>query len=421
MKIAIIGAGFTGLSAGYRLAKKGHEVTIFEKDSILGGLASGFSNQSWNWTLEKHYHHCFSNDYEILSLTKEINFPMVMNKPDTSVYINGKIYKFDSPIDVLKFPEINLLERLRMGVIIALIKYNPFWKPLEKYNASDVLPKLMGENAYKALWKPLIIKKFGPFASNISMAWFWARLVKRTPLLIYPKGGYLKLANAIATEIKKKGGKIKINNEIRRINTQEDGKRIKINNMIFDKAIVTLPSLLFAKITPQLPSSYRKKLMELKELSAVNLILRLKKPFFQNATYWLNICDTNYPLTGIVEHTNFIDKKNYNNESLVYLLNYLPQNHRYLKMDKSSLLKIYDPLLKKINNKYKSSIIDTYLFSDLYAQPIIPINYSKIIPRFETPLKNIFLANIQQVYPWDRGINYAVELGKKIADHITSN
>ena len=113
-----------------------------------------------------------------------------------------------------------------------------------------------------------------------------------------------------------------------------------------------------------------------------------------------------------------MDKKYYNNEHLVYLGNYLPNNHPFMNMDKNDLLKIYNPLLTKINKTYKSHLIDTHLFSDPFAQPIIPINYSKIIPPFKTPLENIYLANMQQVYPWDRGTNYAVELGEKVADVI---
>jgi len=34
MKIAIIGAGFTGLSAAFELLKKGHEVVVFEENSL---------------------------------------------------------------------------------------------------------------------------------------------------------------------------------------------------------------------------------------------------------------------------------------------------------------------------------------------------------------------------------------------------
>ncbi len=172
------------------------------------------------------------------------------------------------------------------------------------------------------------------------------------------------------------------------------------------------------QITPQLSTDYRQKLLDLKGLSAINLVLRLRKPLLNDGTYWLSVCDEKYPLMAIVEHTNFMDKKYYNNEHLVYLGNYLNYDHPFMKMGKDELLKIYDPMLSHINKQYKSTIIDTELFTAPFAQPIIPVNYSKIKPPFETPLKNVFLANIQQVYPWDRGTNYAVELGEKVADVI---
>ena len=417
MKIAIVGAGFTGLAAGLKLIKAGHQVTIFEKDSLPGGLAAGFKIPEWQWTIEKYYHHCFTNDNSILNLAKEIEYPVLIKRPETSVYVNDKFYKLDSPFDVLKFPELNFPERLRMGIAIALLKYNPFWKSLEQYRVSDLLLKMMGEKPYELLWEPLIVKKFGPFAKDISLAWFWARIVKRTPSLVYPQGGFLEFANAIIAEIQKKGGEVIFNKEIKKISSQKNGT-VKIDNLIFDKVIVTLPSFLFIQITPQLPDTYKQKLLELKEIGTVNLVLRLKKPFLKDKTYWLNICDLRFPLTAIAEHTNFMDKKYYNNEHLVYLGNYLPQNHPFMQMSNEELLKTYDPLLTKINKNYKSQIIDIYIFTDFFAQPIIPVNYSKIIPSFETPLKNVYLANIQQVYPWDRGINYAVELGEKIANVI---
>ncbi|OGH24139.1 MAG: hypothetical protein A3B47_04700 [Candidatus Levybacteria bacterium RIFCSPLOWO2_01_FULL_39_24] len=415
MKIAVVGAGFTGLSAALYLSKFGHSVTVFEKDSYAGGLAMGFAQPEWNWTLEKHYHHWFTNDKYSFNLAKEVGHPVLIKHPKTSVLVNDKFYKLDSPFDVLKFSELSLSQRLRMGLIIALLKYNPFWKLLERYKVSDFLPKMIGGRPYKILWEPLLFKKFGYFANNISLAWFWARIVKRTPSLAYPKGGFLEFTNAVVSMIQKKGGKVLFNKEIKEISVEKDGK-VKIDNLTFDKAIITLPSFLFVQITPQLPTVYKQKLLDLKGLGVINLILRLKKPFFQNETYWLNICDTKYPLTGIVEHTNFMEKKYYNNEHLVYLLNYLPQNHSYMHMDKKDLLEAYDPLLTKINGEYKSNIIETYLFSAPFAQPIIPINYSKIIPPFKTPLKNVYLANMQQVYPWDRGTNYAIELGGKVAE-----
>jgi len=414
MKIAIIGAGFTGLSAGLNLLNAGHDVTIFEKDIFPGGLALGFKNPKWQWTLEKHYHHWFTNDNNVLTLAKKIKYPVIIKRPRTSVYVNGKIYKLDSILDVLQFPQLNLIQRLRMGLSIAFLKYNPFWESLEKYKAMSFLSKMMGRKPYKTLWEPLLIKKFGSFAQDISLAWFWARIVKRTPSLAYPKGGFLEFANALVSLIRKKRGKVLFKTIVKKINVQSDEK-VKIDGLTFDKVIVTLPSFFFIQIAPQLPEDYKQRLLILKGLGAINLLLRLKKSFFKDRTYWLNICDARFPLTAIVEHTNFMEKKYYNNEHLVYLGNYLPHDHPFMSMDKRGLLKTYDTLLKKINKNYKSDIIDTHLFSVPFAQPIIPVNYSKIIPSFKTPLKNVYLANIQQVYPWDRGTNYAVELGEKVA------
>jgi protoporphyrinogen oxidase len=421
MKIAIIGAGFTGLSAAFELLKKGHKVVVFEENSLPGGLALGYKEQDWRWSLEKHYHHWFTNDKSILSLAKEINFEVITKRPKTSVFVNNQIYQLDSPISVLSFPLLSLLERVRMTAVIGFLKLDPFWKPLEKYRASEILPKVMGRKAYEMIWEPLFINKFGDSANNISLAWFWARIKKRTPSLAYPKGGFLEFAKALTRKIEKNGGQVLFEAKITEI--KEDGKISvvwqsktgKENKELFDKAIVTLPSFLFMQITPQLPKSYKEKLQELKSLGATNLVLRLNKPFFNDNTYWLNVCDKKTPVMAIVEHTNYMDRKYYNQETLVYLGNYKSIDDKNYLMTKEEMLKMFDPYLKRINPSYANNIIDYKLFKNPFAQPIVPINYSKIIPAFRTPLKNVFLANIEQVYPWDRGTNYAVELGQKIA------
>ena len=189
----------------------------------------------------------------------------------------------------------------------------------------------------------------------------------------------------------------------------------------FDKAIVTVPSFLFLKITKGLPDDYKNSLGKLKGLGATNLVLRLNKPFFKDSTYWLSVCDKNAPVMAIVEHTNFMDKKNYDNEHILYLGNYKKPTDPYFLMTKDEMLNKFDSYLNKINPDYKKNIIGFELFKAPFAQPIIPINYSKILPSFETPFKNIFLANIEQVYPWDRGTNYAVELGQKVVYEMLKN
>lgn len=427
MKIAIIGAGFTGLTASYELIKKGHEVTIFEKDSKPGGLAIGYKEKEWEWTLEAFYHHWFTNDKAVLDLAKELEYPVLIRRPKTSSLIDGEIFQLDSPITFLTFPKLSIFQRIRMSAVLGLLRYNPYWKFLEKFTAADVLPKTMGEKPYHILWEPLLRNKFGNYTSQISLAWFWARVTKRTPSLAYPEGGFLRFVETLADEVERKGGKIIYNSDVESIekNSQVSIKYKTSNTkdqiLNADRVIVTLPSFAFLKIAPQLPENYKKQLTKLQGIGAVVLVMRLKKPFFNDDTYWLNVCDTKAPVLAIVEHTNFMDKSHYDNEHLIYLGNYLPKEHKYFSLTAEELLEEFDTYLQKINPDYKDSLIGVKKFSVPFAQPIIPVNYSKDIPPFDTPLKNVYLANMQQVYPWDRGTNYAVELGQKIVKHILEN
>ena len=428
MKIGIIGAGFTGLAAAIALQKKGHKIVLIEKDFQPGGLALGYSENTWEWTLEQHYHHWFTNDDSILNLAKETHYPVVIKRPKTSVYINDTIYQLDSPLKLLTFPKLSLIQRFRMAAVFALLfRFNPFWKLLENIKTTKILPRLIGKKAYTLIWEPQLVNKLGKYVDDISLVWFWARIKKRTTSLAYPKGGFLRFAQHLSKKIADGGGIIKYESEIKKITVDKKGPALEYDQhgekttAIFDKIIVTLPTHLFTKITPQLPESYIQSLAKLKGLAATNMVLRLKKPFLTDGTYWLSICTTDSNIMVLVEHTNFMDKKNYNNEHIVYIGNYMPADDEKFTQSKEQLLKSYDPFLKKIHSDYKNNLIDYEVFRAPFAQPIVPANYSKMIPPFITPLEGIYLANMQQVYPWDRGTNYAVELGQKIAEIIDNS
>jgi protoporphyrinogen oxidase len=424
MKIAIIGAGFTGLSAAYTLAKQGHSVTVFEKDSQSGGLAIGYQEKNWDWTLERHYHHWFTSDNFILDLAKEIGHTVIIKRPKTSVYINNQIYKLDSPIAFLLFPVLPFLDRARMLIALGLLRINPYWKPLEKIRATDVLPKIMGHAAWKTVWQPQLSNKMGNYAKDISLVWFWTRINKRSPYLAYPEGGFLSFANHLVQKINSLEGRVIFDTETIEIKDEaqvlvtvkQEGKSIEHT---FDQVIVTLPTFLFASITKDLPKEYLSRMAKLEGLSATNLVLRLKQPFLPDNTYWLSICNPNSPVMAVIEHTNFMDKSHYSKEHIIYIGNYAV-THDKLDWSKEKLLKFYDPFLQQLHPNYETELIGYELFKAPFAQPIIPINYSKQILEMTTPLPHVFLANMQQVYPWDRGTNYAVELGQKVAALITS-
>ncbi len=421
MKVAIIGAGFTGLAAAYKLSKNGIEVTVFEKEDKPGGLASGFKEPDWKWPLEKHYHHWFYSDWAVRNLADEIGQKVIIDRPKTSTFVDGNTYQLDSPFSLLMFDKLSFLSRVKSGMLLAYLKLNPFWKSLEGVTSESFLKKYNGKEAWELLWKPLFEKKFGNFYKEIPASWFWARVKKRSARLLYPEGGFQAFAEVLEKKFKKNGGEIKYKSSVEKIDKK--GKELIINSngkiYSFDKVICTLSSPLFVKITKNLKADYIESLLNLQGVGAVNLLLSLDKQFLRDNSYWLNVNSRHFPFLAVVEHTNFMDKKHYGGEHIVYVGNYLPHEHDYYNKDAVDLIKVFYPFLKTINPEFDKKWINrAYLFKSHFAQPIIPLNYSQIILDLETPIKGLYLANIQQVYPWDRGTNYAVELGRKVADLV---
>ena len=111
MKIAIIGAGYGGMVAAYDLKKAGHDVTIFESADYVGGLASGFKEPHWDWSVEKFYHHWFQSRIQRnAGIDPRVGVGRQGPLPapaDGDVY-KKKWYPFDSILKMRFFPGLGL-------------------------------------------------------------------------------------------------------------------------------------------------------------------------------------------------------------------------------------------------------------------------------------------------------------------------
>lgn len=423
MKIAIIGGGITGLTAAYTLSKAGHAVTVYEKEAFLGGLAYGFTTPTWDWHIEGAYHHLFTNDREILSLIQELGIgnTVEIKRPNTSTLWQGRMYQLDSPIALLKFPGLSPLDKIRTGLLLAFLKFNPFWKPLEGITAEHLLISIGGKKAWNILWEPLLYGKFGVYAPRVAASWFWARIVKRTPSLCYIEGGFHTFIETLAAAIQKYGGRIKTKTAIDSVDQTTQGFRIRCGKTIarFDRVLLTVPTPLAEKMVPYLPASYTKALHTIPHLFAQVLILETDRPLFSDV-YWLNVTDRSYPFLAAVAHTNFMSPTHYGGKHLTYFGNYLPSDHRYLKLTKEQLFREFLPAIKKLcpGIAREQKTMKSYMFIGPYAQPVHELHYSQKIPSIQTPVPGLFMANMDYVVPWDRGTNYAVLLGQNAADCI---
>jgi protoporphyrinogen oxidase len=428
--IAIIGAGITGLSAAFDLLDAGHKVTIYEASDITGGLATGFHEEKWDWPLEKFYHHLFTSDKHIIYLVKELGMEdkLFFPRPVTSVIYDGEIVPFDSPIRWITFPGFNLLDVARFGLVSAFLRFTNPWKRLEKETADVWLRRWYGEKIYRITWRPLLIGKFGPYYKDVNMAWMWARLKVRSPRLGYFEGGFQSFVNTLTEAVKARGGKILLNSPAQKIEPQADGRlvlHIGGQQISHDLCLSTTSPGLLQRLVPEMPPDYLGQLSQLKSMGAVVLVLALNHSLMEK-TYWLNLpaetpdkAKNEFPFLALVEQTNYIDKKHYGGDHVIYCGDYVTPDHPYFDMEKEELVELFAGQLHKFNPDFKPEWIrKSWLFRAKYAQPVPELNHSKNIPPIETPLPNLYFAGMSQVYPWDRGTNFAVEIGRLAAEKM---
>jgi len=426
LDIAIVGAGIAGLSAAYELTKKGHRVVIFEAAEKPGGLASGFKDEGWEWSLERFYHHWFASDDAVINLIKEIGqeHNLFFPRPTTSIWHKGQAYPFDSYLRAALFPHLSLIDKLRAGPVAVYLRLTRNWRPLERHTAHTWLTRWLGRRGYQILWEPLLVGKFGDYYKEVNMAWMWARLHKRTPRLGYFVGGFQAFADALTERVRAQGAEVRFNTPIQAISQSGDSGLVvqaTSKDEAFDRVIATVSPGLLGRLVPTLPANYLEGLKKLKSMGAVVLILALKHQLTEGQ-YWINLPkDEGFPFLALVEHTNYVDSKHYGGDHLVYCGDYLKPDHEYFNLSHEELLARFTPTLTRLNPDFKPDWVrKSWLFREKYAQPVPPVDHSRNIPDLATPIPGLYWASMSQVYPWDRGTNYAVEIGQEVARRAVS-
>jgi len=423
MKIAIIGAGYAGMSAAYDLRKAGHDVTIIEAANYVGGLAGGFKEPHWDWSVEKFYHHWFQSDSSMLGLIEELGWSdkVLFPRPLTVMLYKNKFYPFDSIINALLFPGLGFgLNKIRFGFVGLFLRLTKNWKALEKTTTDAWMTKWAGKQVYEQMWKPMLVGKFGPFYKDVNMAWMWARIHARTSRLGTFEGGFQKFADMFADKLHEMGVEIKLEAPVRFIKQNpEKGLMIDAGGKVesYDKVLVTTSPSLMAKMCPDLPEEYLKGLLELQSMGAVVMTVSLKHQLSKDGYYWFNLPkDAGFPMLAMVEHTNYVSPEHFGGDHIMYAGDYLELGHEYFSLSDDELLERFLPAFEKINPKFSRDWIKkVWVTKTNYAQPVPLVDHSKNIPAIQTPIDGLYFASMSQVYPWDRGTNFAVEIGRRAA------
>ena len=428
--VVIVGGGFTGLTSAYVLAKQGWKVALLEADSSAGGLAGTFAFSD-GVRLEKFYHHWFNNDVYVPELVRELGMEgdIVTLPTNTGMYFNGRLWKLSTPLDLLRFSALPLIDRIRLGLLVFQVRRIKDWRTIEHLSIREWLESLAGKRVYKVVWEPLVTAKFSIYADAVNAVWMWKKLVLRGSTrndkggeeLAYFKGGFGRLADALVDAIRTHGGEVHFNTRVTGAVAEGQGissvtaagRDFSARQFIFTPALPLVADVLQGVASPEWLTGLRR----VRYLANMCLVLRLKHSL--SSTYWLNVNDPGFPFVGIIEHTNFDAPENYKGTHMAFLSRYLAREDPVWTYDDQQYVEFALQHLKRMFPEMdRSWVIEHRVWRADYAQPITERNYSQYVPGRKTPLANVSISTMAQIYPEDRGTNYAIREGREVAADV---
>ncbi|MBB3304159.1 MULTISPECIES: NAD(P)/FAD-dependent oxidoreductase [unclassified Enterobacter] len=431
--VVIIGAGFTGLSVAYELTKqrKNLKIAIVEAQNDIGGLASAFDVGGNK--LDRFYHHWFTNDEYVMELVSELGCldKVKINPSNTGIFFANNFFKLSTPFDLLKFKPLNMINRIRLGLLALRARRVKNWHELETLSASEWLCSLGGKEVYKTVWEPLLRGKFGPYADDISAVWFWNKLKLRggsrgkggEERLAYFEGGFIALAKIMLEFIKSNNNsELILNSKIKKLTKKNDlwiiesdapDKKLIAKHVVCTTALPLTANLIQHWAEPE----YIEKLNKISYIGNTCLVLELDRSL--SSLYWINVNDPTFPFVGVIEHTNFEGPENYQGKHIVYLSKYLPVSDELYKKNKDEFLEYSLPYIKRMFPDFDSScIVKHHLWKEEWSQPIVVKKYSELIPEKHHPIGGLHLSSMAMIYPEDRGTNYAIREGRAMAREL---
>ncbi len=429
-RTGIVGGGISGMAAAWELLKKGVAADIYERDATLGGLAGWFSVNGT--TLEKFYHHLYNLDKDLIQLIHEVGLGenLVFRQTNTGAFYVNKIYRLSKPIDLIKYKPLPFMDRIRMGLLVLKARKVQDWRDLDKISAKDWIIRNSSQTVYDIVWSPLFRSKFGRYANEVSAAWLWSKLVQRggsrskggAEELGYLKGGYGLLFNQMEQKLTEQGVRIFKNAPVDGIETRNGivtglrtgGQTIPYTHVI---ACTQLPDYL--SIAGDAPEGYRSELNKIGFLGNATLVMRLRKRL--SDTYWVNITDPECPFVGVIEQTNLLDESHYGGNHLAYISRYMDVQDPMYNMTVDELYRVYAPWLKKVFPEFTDEWIEELmLWHEPYSQAVVSTGYGDRIPDAVTPIKNLYLSTMAQIFPEDRQMSNGVKFAKKAAELVIS-
>ena len=432
-RIGIIGGGLTGLTTAYRLVQSGCDVTIYEAAADVGGLASGFALAGF--PVEKAYHFLYKTDDYILDLIEELGLRQKLKYFPSSVstYYDGVLYPMMTPIDLMRFTPLNIVDRIRAGVTVLWLQRVSNWRRLSGITALDWLRAWAGRRVTDVIWEPLLRGKFDLHYNEVTMSWLWGRIKQRVDsrdaeaggeALGYLDGGFKVIIDALMQRLH--GVEVRLNTRVSSLKNANGHVVVATasGEERFDRVLATVPSSVCAKLIAAYEGddpAYFQRLRSIDYLDACVQVFATPQKF--TPYYWHNINTPHAPFVVFLSLTNLVGSEKFGGLNIYYIGDYVPSAHQYMSMDAAELKRLWYQELRKIFPEFDPMlIVDDALFRLRHAQHIVDIGFEETkLLAHNTPCPGVYLCNFSQIFPMDRGTNYAVRDGNRMAELLLAS
>lgn len=407
MKIGIIGGGMMGLSLAYRLSQQGHQVTVFEANQQLGGLATYHDYGSFIW--DRFYHVILPSDTALVNFLKQIGLEdkLRWQQTLTGCYIDQKLYSISNTVEFFQFPPLTWLGKIRLAITLIYGSRINNWRKLEAIPVEKWLLKISGKNAYEKLWKPLLLAKLGHSYKRVSAVFIWSYIKRlfsargttsHKEHLGYVQGGYKTVFDRLAQLIIAAGGDIRTGVKVEHIRPHSfQGISINYNRQKehFDKVIFTGPVNILEDIAAENLVSVSNAGISVEYLGVICMALVTRKPLVPY--YIVNVADQRIPFTGVLGMSNLLSQQETAGTHLTYFPKYVMSDDPLLQQSDEEIQKLFFQGLRLMfPNLDSNNIIAVHINRAQKMQPLQVLNYSRLVPAIVTKNEDFFVLNTSQ-------------------------
>jgi protoporphyrinogen oxidase len=423
--VGIIGGGLLGLTTAYRLAQAGIAVSVYERDGQLGGLAG--TTDLGGIAVDRYYHVVLPTDDRVRSLAAEVGIGDDRFRFATTrvgFYQQGQLTSMSTPRELLTFPGLSAIDRVRLGAFAARCQLKGDYADLEAMSLETWLRKICGDRLWDRLWRPLLDSKFDGAYDDLPATYLWARTRRMSAtrdkaareVMGTIDGGYQVLVDALAEKIRGLGGEVLLNTSVqsvpaaggRALGVVVDGTLRPHDQVVTTQLRPGLKGLLAPDLERALgadPNRY---------LGVVCVVARVAKSI--SPYYALNITDRRIPLTTVVETTHVIDPERAGG-TLLYVPKYVTPDNPDLDRPAAEIKREYlDHVRTMFPALRPSDILAAQVARARIAEPIHTVGARRPVDADLFPAPGLATASSAHVYP--ELVNGQAVLG--VAERLTA-